>query len=73
MMEQDKVTATQIENGIRFLSSQEGNFWKGIVLSTSIFKDKLPKLLMAAKSNLKEKESMISMNKSVQQKLEKYE
>ena len=72
MMEQDKVTAIQIENGIRFLSSQEGNFWKGIVLSTSIFKDKLPKLLMAAKGKT-EKESMISMNKSVQQKLEKYE
>ena len=73
MMEQEKVTVRQIENGIYFLGSADGNFWKGIVLSAESFKEKLPQLLMAAKRNSKEKESLAPMNHSVQQKLEKYD
>ena len=73
MLEQEKVTVSQIEKGIHFLSSAEGNFWKGIVLGTKIFKEKLPQLLMAANRNSKEKESLAPMNNSVKQKLEKYD
>ena len=73
MIKQDGVKTSQIEKGIRVLGSSDGNFWKSIILTTAKFREKISQLLLSAKNNSKETESMSNMSASVQQKLERYE
>lgn len=72
MIEKDGVTISQIERAIKILKNSEGNFWKGIILSSEKLREKLSQLLLSGEGNLS-KESMSNMNESVKQKLKKYE
>jgi len=62
MFEKEKVTAIQLRDAYNYLNSQEGEFWKSNILSTSKLREKLPVLL--AKKNTKstlesKKESLV--------------
>lgn len=73
MIEQDHITISQIEKAIYLLNSQEGIFWKGIILTPKNFRRNITRILATAPGKLKGDDSLAKMNDSVQQKLKRYE
>lgn len=53
MMEKDGVTRDQLKIVFNFLDSQEGNFWKPNILSTSKLRDKIQRLILESQKTSK--------------------